>query len=67
MDKFIAFLHLWSDSFYDTQKREQLLIEFESFNANDVFMFEQTVDLLYKLYSNLKTAKEIFSDMWRVL
>lgn len=67
MDKFLSFLKLWSDSFYDEQKREQLLIDFASFDANDVFMFEQTVALLYRIYLNMKTTKEIFSEIWRVL
>lgn len=67
MDRFLSFLKLWSDSFYDQQKRDQLFVEFEAFDANDVFMFEQTISLLYRMYSNLKTTKEILSDIWSVL
>jgi hypothetical protein len=58
MEEFIKFLDMWADSFYEDDD-EKLMEKFESFRAQDVMMFADSVRMLYELYAAIQVVKKV--------
>ena len=67
MEKFLIFLSLWSDSFYSSDKEQEMKDLFDTFTANEIMEAEKAITFLFALYKGLSTVKNVISPFWEEL